>query len=413
MADINYKIIQMMKKSDKAAISFAALDDYDYPVIVKQLQEANPSIYRVLSGLQSPHLPHIFAVEESEKELLVIEEYIDGRALDEYLQEENLSEVQVLELLIQLCEALETLHSCEPPVIHRDIKPSNILIDKNDVVKVIDFDASRQYKGTKTTSDTRLLGTIEYAAPEQFGYTQTDPRSDIYSLGVVFSEIKAFETVSWIRAWKHIVDKCTSFDPENRYQDVTHVKKDLIACLRRAKHPRRTAVVSLGIALTVCIIAGLWILFANEETMAPPTEPSATPGNSPITGPTLTPTSVPSPTVTLTPSPTPYPAYEGIVLLEDELVWNVTEEKTKVIRLHPEAPCSIKKVYICRRAQAEDPYSEVREILEENTYVLSGNRKELELFPDFFATYPEVTEAVLYLEFNDGRGERAWIQFTE
>ena len=290
---------------------------------------------------------------------------------------------------------------------------------------MIDFDASRQYKSERNTSDTRLLGTIEYAAPEQFGYAQTDPRSDIYSLGVVFSEIKTFENLPWSRTWKRIVDKCTSFDPENRYQNVTQVKKDLLVCFNKEKHPRRTAFLLLGTVLTVCLMVGLWMLFADEEAMVPPTDPSSTPSISPTSEPMASqeqePTDMPQSTNTPIPTealqetltPTTYPEYEGIVLQEDELVWNTAQEETKVIRLHPKAPCSIKQVFWCRQALEEDPYSEVRELLPENTYILSSDKKELELLAGFCTLYPKETEAVLYLEFTDGRGERVWIQFTE
>ena len=111
--------------------------------------------------------------------------------------------------MLQLCEALEVLHGCNPSLIHRDIKPSNVLVNEEGILKIIDFDASRQYRKTKNTSDTRLLGTIEYAAPAQFGYAQTDFRSDIYSAGVVFSEIVIDEKSAFAKEWKRLVDKCT------------------------------------------------------------------------------------------------------------------------------------------------------------------------------------------------------------
>ena len=167
---MKYITIQVIKKSDRSEVIFAAMDEMDMPVVVKRLQGANPEIYRGIAKLCSSHIPKIYCVEEQGEELCVAEEYIDGRTLDTYLAEESLTDVQKLMLMVQLCEALEVLHSCKPPVIHRDIKPSNILITGDGVLKVIDFDASRQYKEEKDTGDTRLLGTIEYAAPEQFGY---------------------------------------------------------------------------------------------------------------------------------------------------------------------------------------------------------------------------------------------------
>lgn len=234
---MKYITIQVIKKSDRSEVIFAAVDELDVPVVVKRLQGANPEIYREIAKLRNPHIPKIYCVEEKDGELCVAEEYVDGRTLDVYLAEETLTDVQKLELCVQLCEALEVLHQCKPPVIHRDIKPSNILITGDGVLKLIDFDASRQYKTEKNTSDTRLLGTIEYAAPEQFGYAQTDVRSDIYSIGVVFSEITVDKDVAFAKDWKRLVDKCTSFDPENRYKNVSELKKDIIRCIEKVRKP--------------------------------------------------------------------------------------------------------------------------------------------------------------------------------
>lgn len=234
---MKYITIQVIKKSDRSEVIFAAVDELDVPVVVKRLQGANPEIYREIAKLRNPHIPKIYCVEEKDGELCVAEEYVDGRTLDVYLAEETLTDVQKLELCVQLCEALEVLHQCKPPVIHRDIKPSNILITGDGVLKLIDFDASRQYKTEKNTSDTRLLGTVEYAAPEQFGYAQTDVRSDIYSIGVVFSEITVDKDAAFAKDWKRLVDKCTSFDPENRYKNVSELKKDIIRCIEKVRKP--------------------------------------------------------------------------------------------------------------------------------------------------------------------------------
>ena len=235
MDTMKYSTIQVMKKSERSEVVFAAMEGMDVPVVVRRLQGANPEIFRGIAKLSDSHIPQIYCVEEQGEELCVAEEYIDGRTLDAYLAEKTPTDVQKLELCVQLCEALEALHGCKPPVIHRDIKPSNILITGDGVLKVIDFDASRQYKAEKNTSDTRYLGTIEYAAPEQFGYAQTDVRSDVYSVGVVFSEISIAKDLPFSKDWKRVVDKCTSFDPANRYKSVSELKKELLKCIWKAK----------------------------------------------------------------------------------------------------------------------------------------------------------------------------------
>jgi len=252
---MKYITIQVIKKSERSEVVFAAMDEMDVPVVVKRLQGANPEIYREIAKIRNPHIPRIYCVEEQGDELCVAEEYIDGRTLDVYLAEETLTDLRKLGLMVQLCEALEALHQCNPPVIHRDIKPSNILITTDGVLKIIDFDASRQYKEEKDTGDTRLLGTIEYAAPEQFGYSQTDERSDIYSAGVVFSEIKIGKEASFAGALKRLIDKCTSFDPENRYKDVSELKRGLEKCIRKGmSRGRKKWVIPLA---AVAILLGM------------------------------------------------------------------------------------------------------------------------------------------------------------
>lgn len=261
----NYRTIQVVKQSERAEVLFAAVDELEQPIVVKRLKEANPEIYREVAKLQNEHIPQIYQVQEQEDVLCVVEEYIDGRTLEDYLKEETLSDIDRLELMVQLCDALEVLHRCVPPVIHRDIKPSNILVTTDGILKIIDFDAARQYKTEKNTGDTRLLGTIEYAAPEQFGYAQTDLRSDIYSAGVVFSEITINKTASYAKEWKRLVDKCTSFDPENRYKNVPELKRDLLKCIIKAKKKRnKWFSVSVAVLLSVLLIGISVVAIGNK-----------------------------------------------------------------------------------------------------------------------------------------------------
>lgn len=301
---MNYKTIQVFKQSERVEVLFAAVDGLDEPVVVKRLSEANPEIYRKIATLKNEHIPTIYHVEEQGNLLCVVEQYIAGRTLEVYLKEEALSEIQKLELMLQLCDALEVLHQCVPPVIHRDIKPSNIIIDNNGVLKIIDFDAARQYKTEKNTSDTRLLGTIEYAAPEQFGYSQTDLRSDIYSVGVVFSEVKISKEASFAKEWKHLVDKCTSFDPENRYKNVAELKKDLLRCLRKAKYGRKIFC-PLAACVTLLALLGIGglLMFGDKGVENEVTNITPTIAEEPLTVPTAT--DVPEITPTLIPTPVP------------------------------------------------------------------------------------------------------------
>jgi serine/threonine protein kinase len=81
----------------------------------------------------------------------------------------------------QLCECLDSLHKLNPPIIHRDIKPENIIYHNNKVT-LLDFGIAR-FLDSKKSKDTLILGSVGYAAPEQFGFQQSNPQTDIYALG--------------------------------------------------------------------------------------------------------------------------------------------------------------------------------------------------------------------------------------
>jgi len=225
MSQIVYRIITTIKNTEKSQVYLASMEGKENPVIIKRMNTANPEVYKVLSELHNEHLPQVYAIEWQENELVVAEEYVDGETLEYYLNEGLLTEEQKLKFGLQLCEAVEVLHNCRPQIIHRDIKPSNVLITEAGVLKLIDFDAARQYKKMSEDSDTRILGTADYAAPEQFGYRQTDVRSDIYSMGIVFEMLHFQGTGMAMFAWKQMLDICTNFDPKKRYKNANKLAK--------------------------------------------------------------------------------------------------------------------------------------------------------------------------------------------
>lgn len=410
---MKYITIQVIKKSDRSEVIFAAVDELDVPVVVKRLQGANPEIYREIAKLRNPHIPKIYCVEENDGELCVAEEYVDGRTFDVYLAEETLTDVQKLELCVQLCEALEVLHQCKPPVIHRDIKPSNILITTDGVLKMIDFDASRQYKEKKDTGDTRLLGTVEYAAPEQFGYSQTDVRSDIYSIGVVFSEITINKDASFAKDWKRLVDKCTSFDPENRYASVVQLKKSLVRCVEkvRNKSKKKRRVVAAGILTAgILFVLGAFLtrkMWQEEGTRSVEHFEGAIP-KEPMMDQNVVPKEPPGDEVVVATEPE---SADSTVLLQDHFVRTHESEEELVCTLRADADCGIKAVYVCEQQETETPFSEEIHSLEVSMYEVSLDGHELRLGTGFFDTQKEKDSSILFIEFNDGYGEKVWISY--
>lgn len=146
--------------------------------------------------------------------------------------------------ICQLCDIpLCPFICCDPPIIHRDIKPSNILLTPSDHVILIDFDASREFDAGKP-EDTVLLGTREYAAPEQYGFGQSDARSDIYALGVLLNKML---TGTYPRrecpecSLGEIITRCTALLSDQRYASVEELKTALTSRSSKSAPPRPAA----------------------------------------------------------------------------------------------------------------------------------------------------------------------------
>ena len=186
----------------------------------------------ILRGLKHEGLPVYDGVIESDTEIFVSRRYIKGITLAKYIEKGDTADKElIVDTMIALCGILEFLHSQPVPIIHRDIKPSNIIINLGEgTVSLIDFGISRKYS-EDSGSDTMCLGTRNFAPPEQYGFAQTDCRSDIYSLGVVLrywltgSSGRYAEIDDKVLA--RIVAKGTMLDPEMRYGNIADLKKEL------------------------------------------------------------------------------------------------------------------------------------------------------------------------------------------
>ena len=168
-------------------MSDAALPD---PVERQQAREAFQREAQMLALLDHPNLPKVndFFIESGK--LYLVMDYIDGQTLEDLLDQSAslLPEAQVLQWAEQLCEVLDYLHRCTPPIIFRDLKPGNIMLDRSGRIKLIDFGVARLFK-TGQARDTANFGTAGYAPPEQYGKGQTDARSDVYALGVTLHQL--------------------------------------------------------------------------------------------------------------------------------------------------------------------------------------------------------------------------------
>jgi tRNA A-37 threonylcarbamoyl transferase component Bud32 len=158
---------------------------------------------QALAALNHPHIVSIYDFGEAGGFFYLLMEFVDGMNLRQLLKAKKLTPKEALSIVPPICEALQCAH--DHGIVHRDIKPENLLIDKAGTVKIADFgiakivgDVSHEAEVSHGPSPmSAAVGTPEYAAPEQVDHSpNTDPRADIYSLGVVLYEMLTGERPS-------------------------------------------------------------------------------------------------------------------------------------------------------------------------------------------------------------------------
>ncbi|MDR1736505.1 MAG: protein kinase, partial [Oscillospiraceae bacterium] len=228
----------------------------------------------LLRGLDHPGLPKYEEDYDDGATLFVLREYAAGLPLDAVAKNSGLNEEQTVGIAIKLCDTLAYLH--KHLVIHRDVTPSNIIVDtRSGRVCLIDFGIARRYSKT-AIKDTMYLGKEGFAPPEQHGYTQTDARSDIYSLGVVLRFLLAGSTDAPVpnRDLAKIVEKCTAYDQKSRFQTAEALNRALRRFLRRSKR-KTLAVSALAVATSAALLLGLTAGYAVGRGVAAPPQSAA------------------------------------------------------------------------------------------------------------------------------------------
>lgn len=211
-----YDTLRVLKQSPRGTVSVVRHKKSGTRYIFRRYSGSG-EVYRRLLPVLCPHLPQIMEAAEQDGQTAVLEEYVQGDTLAELLMGARLTEREARQVTMQLCQALHVLHSMG--AVHRDVKPENVILRGSDAV-LIDFDAARIYKD-ESESDTQVLGTTGFAAPEQYGIFQSDERVDIFSLGVLLNIMLTGKHPSREMAagkMGRIVRKCTMTAPEQRYQ---------------------------------------------------------------------------------------------------------------------------------------------------------------------------------------------------
>lgn len=250
-----YKILNVIGKGGMSVVYLAMNEKANKQWAIKEVRKDGIKDFEVvkqglivetnlLKKLNHQNLPSIIDVIDKEDTFIIVMDYIEGNPLSKAIEEYGaLPQEKVIMWAKQLCDVLGYLHSRTPPIIYRDMKPSNVMLCPDQkTVKLIDFGTAREYK-SQNIADTTCLGTIGYAAPEQFGgQGQTDARTDIYCLGATLYHLVTGQNPSEppyeirpIREWnpalseglEKIILKCTQKNPDDRYQSCAELLYDL------------------------------------------------------------------------------------------------------------------------------------------------------------------------------------------
>ena len=214
---MEYEEVRVLKESGRGTVSLVRGTGSGRLYVRKTLRGKHPA-YDVLKELRHPGIPVIEEVVSEADGVTVIEEYVEGDTLGS----RELGGRERRTVIRELCGVLQFLH--EHQIIHRDIKPSNIILARDGHLKLIDFETARIPKDD-VEQDTSLLGTRGYAPPEQYGFAQTDQRTDIYALGAVLRQLLGRDADK--PRYRAVIGKCMNLDPDRRYQSAKQVWRAL------------------------------------------------------------------------------------------------------------------------------------------------------------------------------------------
>lgn len=199
-------------------------------------------ILQKLTDMGLTGIPKAYRIFEENSGVYFLREYIEGTPLSQMvLQKGGIQERELCRISIKICRAAEQFQKLEDPMIHRDIKPENIVITHGGEVAFIDFGTMRSYK-KDSQRDTFVVGTRGTAAPEQYGYNQTDQRTDVYAIGrtMLYMATESYELDQILecgvnRELKKIIKKACSFEPDKRYADAAELGRAIEKCQENNK----------------------------------------------------------------------------------------------------------------------------------------------------------------------------------
>ena len=236
-----YDELSILSDTEKCTTSLLRNSDTGELVVKKRMHYKAFPIYNQLKEIKHNNIVNVLECFLDNDDCIEVEEYVNGKRIDDYCSSKMVESDECIKLIMDLCDGLDAIH--KKGMVHRDIQPKNIIISHEGTLKLIDFDISRKTNNSEQR-DTELLGTVGYAAPEQYGFKQTSNRSDIYSIGILIKEIFKQKYSQQTDKLERIISKCTEIDPQNRYPSVMELKNDLKKCIKSyAKYEEQSSIV--------------------------------------------------------------------------------------------------------------------------------------------------------------------------
>mgnify|MGYP000364732333 FL=1 len=237
-------------------------------------------ILQKLTEMGLTGIPKAYRIFEENGGVYFLREYIEGTPLSQMvMQKGGIQEREFCKISLKICQAVENFQKLEDPMIHRDIKPENIVVTPTGETVFIDFGTMRSYK-KDSQRDTFVVGTRETAAPEQYGYRQTDQRTDVYAIGQTMLymvtesyELDQLSECKISRKLKKIIEKACSFEPDKRYADAAELRKAIEKCQEdNRKMVHKKAGAAVGLTAAGCILA---VFLSNTGILTDITSPKS------------------------------------------------------------------------------------------------------------------------------------------
>ncbi len=226
--DFQYQMIAVLGEENQTML---VRDVLTGRMLVRKLLPAEMfGIYRELKGIRHRNLMQILDVYQVEEGCLVYEEYVNGCSLQDLARRMGrLPKKEACRIILDLCEGLSALH--EKNLVHRGVNPKSVRLNQDGILKLMDFGFLRQITYEKP-KDTVLLGYPGYAAPEQYGFSESDNRTDIYAVGVLLNLLLTGHPPErrlyyGDRTLRRVIRTCIQVDKTKRYEDVKKLMEEM------------------------------------------------------------------------------------------------------------------------------------------------------------------------------------------